>query len=230
MKIELHRIKIKDLVAGYKRDEESGEVVAFAKGSQASLNIRPKYQREFVYKDAQRDAVIDTISKGFPLNSMYWVRNDKSAEYEYEVLDGQQRSISICDYYKGDFSLNSVYFHNLPDDKKEAFLNYELMVYVCEGSDSEKLEWFRVINIAGEKLTDQELRNAVYASAWLSDAKRRFSKRNSLAEQKGGKYLKGSSIRQEFLESAIAWIVNKRDEREICEYMARNAKDSKKCR
>lgn len=227
MKIDLQRIKIKDLVKGYNRDEKSGEIIAFGDDKKSRLNIRPKYQREFVYKDAQRNAVIDTIMKGFPLNSMYWVRNGANAEYEYEVLDGQQRSISICDYFKGDFSLNEIYFHNLPENKKQDFLDYELMIYVCEGSDSEKLEWFRVINIAGAKLTEQELRNAIYASAWLSDAKRRFSKNNCLAAEKGGKYLKGSSIRQEFLETAIAWIVNKRDNEAIRKYMAKNAKDSK---
>ena len=220
MKIELQKIKIKDLIKGYERDEESGAVFGYNK----NLNIRPPYQREFVYKDKQRDEVIRTIFKGFPLNSIYWVKNDKNS---YEVLDGQQRTISICDYHKSDFIVDGQYFHTLVEDKKEKFLNYELMVYVCEGKDSEKLEWFRVINIAGETLTNQELRNAIYVSAWLSDAKKRFSKRNSLAEKKGGKYLKGDSLRQEFLESAIAWIVNKRDDKAICEYMAKNSKDSK---
>lgn len=114
----------------------------------------------------------------FPLNTMYWVKNTESnAEFEYEVLDGQQRSISICEYFKGNFSVEGQYFHNLPEDKKKQFLDYELMIYICEGKDSEKLEWFRVINITGEKLTEQELRNAVYASVWLSDAKRVFSKK-----------------------------------------------------
>lgn len=109
---------------------------------------------------------------------MYWVKNTESnAEFEYEVLDGQQRSISICEYFKGNFSVEGQYFHNLPEDKKKQFLDYELMIYICEGKDSEKLEWFRVINITGEKLTEQELRNAVYASVWLSDAKRVFSKK-----------------------------------------------------
>ncbi|RDU51608.1 DUF262 domain-containing protein [Helicobacter sp. MIT 01-3238] len=220
MKIELQKIKIKELVEGYERDEESGAVLGYNK----NLNIRPPYQREFVYKDKQRDEVIRTIFKGFPLNSIYWVKN---GEDSYEVLDGQQRTISICDYHNGVFSVDEQYFHNLAQDKKEQFLHYELMVYVCEGEESEKLEWFRVINIAGEKLTDQELRNAIYVSAWLSDAKRRFSKRNSLAEQKGGRYLKGESLRQEYLESAIAWRVNKRDDKAICEYMGKNAKDSK---
>ncbi|TNB56248.1 DUF262 domain-containing protein [Campylobacter helveticus] len=233
MQIDKTEIKIKELIAGYTRDEESSQVVAYADSSGvARLNIRPKYQREFVYKEAQRNAVIDTILKGFPLNIMYWVKNvDFGAECEYEVLDGQQRTISICEYVKGSFSIQwndkSQYFHTLSKDLQEKFLDYKLDVYVCQGSESEKLEWFKTINIAEETLTSQELRNAVYASVWLSDAKRRFSKPNGLAVQRGAKYLNGSALRQEFLESAIAWIVDSRKDEKICEYMAKNAKDSK---
>lgn len=233
MQIDKTEIKIKELVAGYTRDEESSQVIAYADSSGvARLNIRPKYQREFVYKEAQRNAVIDTILKGFPLNIMYWVKNvDFGAECEYEVLDGQQRTISICEYVKGSFSIQwndkSQYFHTLSKDLQEKFLDYKLDVYVCQGSESEKLEWFKTINIAGETLTNQELRNAVYASVWLSDAKRRFSKPNGLAVLKGAKYLNGSALRQEFLESAIAWKVDSRKDEKICEYMAKNAKDSK---
>ncbi|EMS6534352.1 DUF262 domain-containing protein [Campylobacter upsaliensis] len=233
MQIDKTEIKIKELIAGYTRDEESSQIVAYADSSGvARLNIRPKYQREFVYKEAQRNAVIDTILKGFPLNIMYWVKNvDSSAECEYEVLDGQQRTISICEYVKGSFSIQwndkSQYFHTLSKDLQEKFLDYKLDVYVCQGSESEKLEWFKTINIAGETLTSQELRNAVYASVWLSDAKRRFSKPNGLAVLKGAKYLNGSALRQEFLESAIAWKVDSRKDEKICEYMAKNAKDSK---
>ncbi|MEB2817023.1 HNH endonuclease family protein [Campylobacter upsaliensis] len=233
MQIDKTEIKIKELIAGYTRDEESSQIVAYADSSGvARLNIRPKYQREFVYKEAQRNAVIDTILKGFPLNIMYWVKNvDSSAECEYEVLDGQQRTISICEYVKGSFSIQwndkSQYFHTLSKDLQEKFLDYKLNVYVCQGSESEKLEWFKTINIAGETLTNQELRNAVYASVWLSDAKRRFSKPNGVAVLKGAKYLNGSALRQEFLESAIAWKVDSRKDEKICEYMAKNAKDSK---
>ncbi|EHV9439175.1 DUF262 domain-containing protein [Campylobacter upsaliensis] len=233
MQIDKTEIKIKELIAGYTRDEESSQVIAYADSSGvARLNIRPKYQREFVYKEAQRNAVIDTILKGFPLNIMYWVKNvDSSAECEYEVLDGQQRTISICEYVKGSFSIQwndkSQYFHTLSKDLQEKFLDYKLDVYVCQGSESEKLEWFKTINIAGETLTSQELRNAVYASVWLSDAKRRFSKEKGVAVLKGAKYLNGSALRQEFLESAIAWKVDSRKDEKICEYMAKNAKDSK---
>lgn len=166
MKIELKKIKIRELVEGYKDSNEEGVV-----GWGGRLNIRPKYQREFVYKDKQRDAVIDTVSKGFPLNVMYWV---KCGNDEYEVLDGQQRTISICQYVSGIFSYDMRYYHNLQEDEQKNILDYELMVYFCEGSDSEKLQWFQTINIAGEKLTEQEIRNAVYSGAWTTDAKRYF--------------------------------------------------------
>ena len=113
------------------------------------MDIRPPYQREFIYKDKQRDAVINTITKNFPLNVMYWaVREDGT----FEVIDGQQRTISICQYVDGEFAYQNRYFHNLKADEKEQILNYKLMVYVCSGTESEKLEWFKTINIAGEKL------------------------------------------------------------------------------
>jgi hypothetical protein len=177
------------------------------------LDIRPPYQREFIYKDKQRDAVITTITKEFPLNVMYWaVREDRS----YEVIDGQQRTISICQYVNGDFSYFFKYFDNLQNNEKEQILNYKLMVYLCSGTDSEKLEWFRTINIAGERLTDQELRNAVYSGSWVSDAKRYFSKNNR--PKLGDDYLSGDPKRQEYLETAIYWI----SKGNIEVYMAKN--------
>ena len=198
MKIDLHEITVRDLVEGYHDDGEGG-----VRGYGGKLDIRPPFQREFVYKDKQRDAVIETINKGFPLNVMYWaVRDDET----YEVIDGQQRTISAAQYVEGDYSLDGLYFFNLQDDEKERILNYELQVYVCDGTDSEKLAWFRIINIAGEKLTDQELRNAVYAGTWVSDAKRYFSRPQGPAYAVGNKYVRGSPIRQEYLETAIQWL------------------------
>jgi len=198
MKIELKEIAVKDLVEGYEDNDEAGVV-----GYGGRLDIRPPYQREFIYKDKQRDAVIDTITKDFPLNVMYWaVRDDGN----FEIIDGQQRTVSICQYVNNDFSINGMAFHNLPSDKQEQILNYKLMVYFCEGTDSEKLEWFKTINIAGEKLTDQELRNAVYSGSWVTDAKRYFSKTGCPAFKIGSDYLNGSTIRQEYLETAIKWI------------------------
>ena len=134
---------------------------------------------------------------------MYWaVREDGT----FEIIDGQQRTISICQYVNGDFAFNFRYFHNLQPDEQEQILNYPLQVYICSGSDSEKLKWFKTINIAGKELTEQELRNAVYAGSWVSDAKRYFSKNGAPAAKIGGDYLTGSAIRQDYLETAISWI------------------------
>ena len=215
MKIELKKIIVCDLVADYHDDGEGG-----VRGYGGKLDIRPPFQREFVYKDKQRDAVVETINKGFPLNVMYWaVRQDGT----YEVIDGQQRTISVAQYVKGDYSLDGRYFFNLEDDEQARILNYALQVYVCTGTASEKLAWFRIINIAGEKLTNQELRNAVYAGPWVSDAKRYFSRPQGPAYAVGNKYVKGSPIRQEYLETAIQWI--KREDETVEDYMAAHQHD-----
>jgi hypothetical protein len=210
MEIKLKEITIRELTKGFEDNDESGVV-----GYGGKLDIRPPYQREFVYKDKQRDAVINTVQKNFPLNVMYWaVREDGN----FEIVDGQQRTISICQYVEGNFSINGLAFHNLPKDKQEQILDYKLKVYFCFGTDSEKLEWFKTINIAGEKLTDQELRNAVYSGSWVTDAKRYFSKSGCPAYSIASDYLKGSSIRQEYLETAISWLSNGNIEK----YMAKN--------
>lgn len=208
MKIELKEISVLDLTNGYQDNEENG-VVGFG----GKLDIRPPYQREFVYNPKERDAVINTLQKNFPLNVMYWaVREDGN----FEVIDGQQRTISICQYVNGDFSIDGLAFHNLPKDKQDQILNYTLMVYYCSGTDSEKLDWFETINIAGKVLTPQELRNAVYSGSWVSDAKRYFSKNSR--PKIGDNYLTGSANRQEFLETAIDWI----SKGSIKEYMSKN--------
>src|SRR5688572_8692759 len=197
MKIQLTEITIEKLADGFVDNAEAG-VVAYG----GKLDIRPPYQREFIYKDKQRDAVIDTVRKEYPLNVMYWaVRQDG----HFEVIDGQQRTLSICQYVNGDFSIEGLAFHNLQDDQNQQILNYKLMVYFCEGTDSEKLEWFKTINIAGEKLTDQELRNAVYAGPWTADAKRYFSRTGCPAFTIASDYMRGTPIRQEYFEKAIEW-------------------------
>ena len=149
--------------------------------------------------------MIETVRKSFPLNVMYWVSNGDDS---YEVLDGQQRSISICEYVAGKFSLDFQYFHNLTEDEKNQILDYKLMVYFCEGTDKEKLDRFKTINIAGEKLTDQELRNAIYTGPWLTDAKRYFSKSSCPAYGMANEYMTGTPIRQEYLETVISWLSN----------------------
>ncbi len=200
MKVELREVTVRELVAGYLDDGEGGVV-----GYDGKLDIRPAFQREFVYGEKERNAVIDTVVRGFPLNVMYWAdRGDGT----YEIIDGQQRTISIAQYarFRQGFSHNGLYFQNLTSDQRERILDYQLMVYVCSGTDSEKLDWFRTINIAGKELTSQELRNAVYSGSWVSDAKRYFSRNNCVAYRVGKDYLRGTAIRQEYLETAISWI------------------------
>ena len=148
---------------------------------------------------------------------MYWVKN---SDNDFEVLDGQQRTISFCQYVHSKFSINSKYFHNLTKAEQQQILDYKTMVYFCEGNDKEKLDWFETINIAGEKLTKQELRNAVYTGAWLSDAKFKFSKTNCTAYKIANKYVNGSPIRQEYLETALRWITNGGNDEKIRDYMA----------
>ena len=197
MKIQPIEITVRELAEDYEDNSEGGVI-----GYGEKLDIRPPYQREFIYKDKQRDAVITTLKKDFPLNVMYWaVRDDDT----FEVIDGQQRTISICQYVDGEFALDGRYFFNLRDDEQAQILDYKLMVYLCSGTDSEKLEWFKTINIAGEKLTDQELRNAVYSGPWVTDAKRYFSKTDCAAYNIGSDYVNGSPIRQDYLETVITW-------------------------
>ena len=204
MTIQLVHIKVRDLFNGYQDNGPDG-VVAYG----GKLDVRPAYQREFVYKPEQQQAVIDTVSKGYPLNVMYWA--DQGGGH-YELIDGQQRTLSICTFLNNDFSCKGLFgfsrplqFGSLPSDLQDKLLDYELTVYICDGNPSEKLEWFKTINIAGEELTNQELRNAVYAGPWVSDAKRNFSKTGCAAYGLGSNYLKGTPIRQEYLETAIYW-------------------------
>ena len=218
MKIEQNIVKVRDLVKGYVDNGDDGVFALSGK-----LIIRPPYQREFVYKDTQRNAVIDSMQHGYPLNVMYWA---KVGDDLYEVLDGQQRTISICSYVNKEYSINHRYWQNLMEDEQEKILDYEITVYVCEGTESEKLEWFRIINIAGEKLTNQELLNAAYVGPWLNDAKLYFSKRNSVAKQIADGYVKGDPIRQELLEKVLGWIADRDSLDKGQDYMAIHQHDT----
>ena len=221
MDIKLINLTVGDICAGYRNDNEEGVT-----GYNKLLNIRPRYQREFVYNDKQRNEGIRTIQRGLPLNVMYWCKiKDDEGNDAFEVLDGQQRTISFCEYVDGAFSVDDMYFKNLPTDKQDQILKYQLFIYVCDGTDSERLEWFKIINIAGEKLTDQEIRNAVYSGSWVSDAKRYFSKTGCAANQLANHYLKGSSIRQEYLETALSWVANHDGLPSIEAYMALHQND-----
>lgn len=242
MKIQLKQIPIREVMNGYADNGDAGVV-----GYGGKLDIRPPYQREFVYGVDKRNEVIKTVRKDFPLNVMYWVlkrdRYETDADGnlilhpddEFEVLDGQQRTISIGQYVAGDFSVvmngdpNPRGFDNLTPAEREQILNYNLQIYICAGEDRERLEWFDVINTAGEPLTKQELRNANYFGSWLSDAKRYFMKSNSPGYNIGKDFItiEGSQSRGKGLETAIRWIsgAGSGDDEVIRAYMAAHQND-----
>lgn len=204
MKITSKNVTIRELTENY-RDDNDGGVYAY----NGRLCVRASFQREFVYSPKQRDLVIDSVYNGLPLNLMYW---SLSGDDRYELIDGQQRTISICQYVTGGFPINingnDRFFHNLTPEEQDMILNYPLLIELCDGTDKEKLDWFRRINMPGAVLTNQELLNATYTGPWLADAKNYFSKRNCVAGQMADGYIKGNPIRQDYLEKALSWIAD----------------------
>lgn len=202
------RVTIRELRPGFIDDEIKG---CFA--MDGKLVVRPDYQRAFVYSDKQRNLVIDTVQKGMPLGIMYWMKKPKTddtgnsildkdgnLDYYYELMDGQQRTLSLLQYCAGEYSIDYRYFYNLSPTEQAQILDYELLVYVCEGTDEERRKWFQRINVAGAVLTDQEILNSIYSGPWCQDAKKYFSKIGGPAAAIGDKYLSGKVNRQEYLE------------------------------
>ena len=248
-----HPLTVKELTRGYVENTSTGERTTM----NGLLNITPPYQREFVYEQPRRDAVITTILEGCPLNVIYLAKLDDG---RLEVIDGQQRITSICKFVKGQFSVEVTM--DIDGNKKrtgyddlqaaqEAFDNYELMAFVCEGDNASKMKWFRRINIAGVKLTEQELRNANYHGSWVTDAKKYFSRTNGLAmdtvigKQRYKDYVDAktgdksedtkSVARQYLLEKVLGWacdaddtnrpILTKKAKFDIDEYMGKHYRD-----
>ena len=225
MEIKLYEIPVRDVFDGYENNEETGQVVAYG----GKLNVRPAYQREFVYDDKKKIAVMNSILHQFPLNVMYWSDNGDGT---YEMLDGQQRTLSVCEWLNNAYSVSAnpaspstPYYAHTSKEITDKVLNYKLMIYICHGTNTEKLDWFKIINIAGEKLTDQELRNAIYTGAWLSDAKQYFSKNQCIAYRIGERYLSGTPIRQDYLETVLQWISSS-EGKTIETYMAEHQHDT----
>lgn len=223
------KLTIRDLVENFNENTKTGEVNAF----NGKLNVRPPYQREFVYELNKQKAVIDTVLKGYPLNVMYWA---KTADDKFELMDGQQRTLSVCKYTQNAYSIEIEVGGNLMPktfdslgSKQQDFLDYPITVYICEGNEDEILAWFRIINIAGIKLTDQEMRNAIYNGAWTTDAKKYFSRVDGEGFCSEGHYSNGhtygdyvdviggnkktekenSVVRQKLLEIVLSWAVDK---------------------
>ena len=223
MKIEPLDITIEDLCDGFTEVDDDG--MDGVRGYGGKLDIRPPFQREFVYDKPQRDAVVRSVQRGYPLNAMYWVKHDGGG---YEMLDGQQRTLSICKYVDKQFSVtddngNAHTFSSLSPRDQRTILDYRLMIFICEGDRKETLDWFRVINLAGMVLTQQEMRNAIYNGPWVYNAKKRFSRQNCPGQKLGGKYVNAKVKRQELLEVAIEWQCGSKSR--IEEFMARHIHD-----
>lgn len=217
MKITNHNVTVRDLAKNYSDDGDDG-VYAFDN----QLIVRPNYQRAFVYNDKQRNAVIDSVVHGYPLGLIYWAKRPDGKD---EVLDGQQRIISICSYIHDDYSINHRFWHNLDQDEKDQILNYQLDVRVCDGTNQEKLAYFKRINVPGAVLTHQELLNATYTGPFLEDAKEHFSKRNCVALNLADGYISGNPIRQDILQQVLVWIADRDNLESEADYMAAHQND-----
>ena len=195
-------------------------------GLAGKLTIQPEYQRNYIYAEEggrREAAVIESMLKGYPLGLIYF---NKIADNKLEVLDGQQRITSIGRFITNKFAIKDSngmeqYFSGLAQDKKELIKATKLLIYECEGQESEIKEWFKTINIAGVPLNEQELLNAVYSGKFITRAKEEFSNSQNANIQKWAAYIKGSVIRQEFLECALGWA----SKGNIGDYMSRHRND-----
>jgi len=226
MKIHEHKISIGDIIEGY-WDNEAGQVTGYG----GMLNIRPPYQREYIYdgKKGFQEALIQSIYYDRPVNLIYFAKAENS-EYDYELLDGQQRIITICKFIvKREFSVSigdkeRQYWHGLNKKDQERILDYKLHVHVCEGDANELMRWFQTINTGAKELYDQELRNAIYNGPWVTDAKSYFTKKGGQAK-KCERYMSGHRERQDHLERILIWRIGSSDDGAIREYMAKHRKE-----
>ncbi len=193
-------VTIKDICEGFVYNELEGKGLF---GLSGKLTIQPEYQRNYIYADGKKDvAVIESILKGYPLGLIYF---NQVNEDKFEVLDGQQRITSFGRFITNKFAIKDgngmeQYFSGIAWDKQQLILETKLLIYVCEGTESETKEWFKTINIAGVPLNNQELLNAVYSGRFVTLAKAEFSNSRNANIQKWTAYVSGSALRQEFLE------------------------------
>ena len=213
-------VTIEDICKGFVYSELEGKGLF---GLSGKLIIQPEYQRNYIYADGKRDvAVIDSILKGYPLGLIYFNQTESG---QFEVLDGQQRITSIGRFITEKFAIHigelPQYFSALAQDKQELILQTKLLIYVCQGTETEIKEWFRTINIAGVPLNQQELLNAVYSGEFVTLAKAEFSNSQNANVQKWSCYITGSANRQDFLECALDWVSNGN----ISNYMSKHRRD-----
>ncbi|HFI2691652.1 TPA: HNH endonuclease family protein [Streptococcus suis] len=221
MKTKLKTYTVKEIIEGFVYNEFEGKGLF---GLSGKLTIQPEYQRNYIYADGKKDvACIDSLLKGYPLGLIYFNKTD---EDRYEVLDGQQRITSIGRYVNGKFAIefngNKHYFSGLSKEQQDRILDSVLLVYECEGTETEIKEWFKTINIAGVPLNQQELRNAIYSGTFVTLAKQEFSNSQNANQQKWQSYIRGVPNRQEILEEALNWV----SKGEIDDYMSKHRYDT----
>lgn len=216
-------ITIKELCHGFVYNELEGKGLF---GLSGKLTIQPEYQRNYIYADGKKDvAVIDSILKGYPLGLIYF---NQTGEDTFEVLDGQQRITSIGRFVTGKFAIflngskTPQYFDSLPKDQRQKILDTTILVYECNGTESEIKEWFKTINIAGVALNEQELLNAVYSGSFVTLAKAQFSNSQNALIQKWSNFVSGSALRQDFLATALEWV----SKGNVSEYMSKHRHDT----
>lgn len=213
---------VKDICDGFIYNQLEGKGLF---GLAGKLTIQPEYQRNYIYADGKRDvAVIESILKGYPLGLIYF---NKISDSNLEVLDGQQRITSFGRFVTNKFAVKDEngmeqYFSGIATDKQQKILDTKLLIYECEGTESEIKEWFRTINIAGVPLNNQELLNAVYSGPFVTLGKEEFSNSQNANVQKWSAYVSGSANRQEYLERALEWV----SKGNAGEYMSRHRFDT----
>jgi hypothetical protein len=214
-------ITIKDICEGFVYNELEGRGLF---GLSGRLTIQPEYQRNYIYADGKKDvAVIESILKSYPIGLIYF---NKVSDDKLEVLDGQQRITSIGRFVTDKFAVKDEngmeqYFTGIAADKQANILKTKLLIYECEGTESEIREWFKTVNIAGVPLNDQELLNSVYSGPFVTLGKQEFSNSQNANIQKWSAYIKGSANRQAFLERALDWV----SKDNIGDYMSRHRHD-----
>ncbi|MCX7928310.1 MAG: DUF262 domain-containing protein [Patescibacteria group bacterium] len=217
-------ITIKEVCEGFVYNELEGKGLF---GWSGRLVIQPEYQRNYIYSSMdggkKEMAVVESVLKGYPIGLIYF---NKVAEDKYEVLDGQQRITSLGRFITGKFAIfdehgNPQYFHNMSSDKKQRILDTKLLIYICEGTESEIKEWFKTINIAGVPLNEQELLNAVYSGPFVTLARAEFSNSQNANVNKWKAYVRGNVNRQDFLRTALDWV----SRGNVSEYMSRHRYD-----
>ncbi|MGN0731174.1 MAG: HNH endonuclease family protein [Treponema sp.] len=214
-------LTIKDICEGFTYNEYEGKGLF---GLAGKLTIQPEYQRNYIYADGKKDvAVIDSILKGYPLGLIYF---NKVGD-RLEVLDGQQRITSFGRFITDKFAIKDShgmeqYFSGLAEDLQKKIMETKLLIYVCEGTESEIKEWFKTINIAGVPLNEQELLNAIHSGEFVTKAKETFSNSQNANVQKWSAYISGNVNRQDFLHTALDWV----SKGNVSEYMSKHRHDT----